>query len=156
MVRNTTLVTAAVTTAVWMALAASLPAQAASSASSASSEGSSASSGSVSDSFQSSSDSSKGDQKVAEGDWRVVAIAAADSPGKLRLTLEGTGTLTGRFELVLPEATAQQAALAQGDVITAKSRSFGWTFARAGAAEPFFLVVHDTKMREFATRKVGA
>jgi hypothetical protein len=132
---------------------ATLPAHAASSASSASSEGSSASSGSVSDSFESSSDSSKGD-KVAEGDYRLIQVAAAEQPGKLRLTLEGTGGAKGTFVLLVPEVTVQQAALALGDTVTARSRNYGWEFAAAATQQPFFLVVHDAQKREFATRKV--
>jgi hypothetical protein len=137
-------------------------AQAASSASSASSEGSSASSGSVSDSFGSSSESSKTEKKVAQGDYRIVQIAAAAQPGQLRLVLEAVagadaGT-TGRFELTLPEATVQQAALAQGATVHARERSYGWAFAagtlREGR-EPFFLVVHDAQKREFATTKLS-
>lgn len=137
-----------------LVLAAALPAHAASSASSASSEGSSASSGSVSDSFEGSSNSSSKGDKVAEGDFKLVHIAAADQAGKLRLTLEGTGGATGSFVLVVPEATLQQAALALGDTVTARTRSFGWEFAAAATKQPFYLVVHDAHMREFATRKI--
>ena len=136
-----------------LALGATLPAQAASSASSASSEGSSASSGSVSDSFQSSSDSSKGD-KVAEGDYKLIPVAAADQPGTLRLTLEGVAGAQGTFVLIVPETTVRQAALALGDTVTARARSYGWEFAAAATREPFYLVVHDAQKREFATRKV--
>jgi len=132
------------------------PAQAASSASSASSEGSSASSGSVSDSFGASSDSSsKDDKQVAEGDYRLIEVAAATQPGKLRLVLEGTAGAQGRFVLLVPEATVQQAALALGDTVTARARSFGWEFAAGAERQPFFLAVHDAQMREFATRKIA-
>jgi hypothetical protein len=137
-----------------LVLAAALPAQAASSASSASSEGSSASSGSVSDSFEGSSNSSSKGDKVAEGDYKLVRVAAAEQPGKLRLTLEGTAGATGTFVLVVPEATLQQAALALGDTVTARTRSFGWEFAAASTQQPFYLVVHDAHIREFATRKI--
>lgn len=136
-----------------LALAATLPAQAASSASSASSEGSSASSGSVSDSFESSSDSSKGD-KVAEGDYKIIQVAAADQPGKLRLTLQATAGAQGTFVLVVPEVTVQHAALALGDTVTARARNYGWEFTAATTQQPFFLVVHDAQKREFATRKI--
>jgi hypothetical protein len=146
---------AAVVALAGLALAAPLPALAASSASSASSEGSSASSGSVSDSFGASSDSSSKDDKVAEGDYRLVQVAAAEQPGRLRLTLEGTRGAQGRFTLTVPEVTVQQAALALGDTVTARARSFGWEFAAGPAREPFFLVVHDAQMREFATRKIA-
>lgn len=139
-----------------LALAVALPAQAASSASSASSQGSSASSGSVSDSFGASSDSSSKGDKVAEGDYRLIHVAADDAqPGKLRLTLEGTGGATGTFVLLVPEATVQQAALALGDTVTARTRSFGWEFAAGATKQPFFLVVHDAQQREFATRKIA-
>lgn len=137
-----------------LALATALPAHAASSASSASSDGSSASSGSVSDSLEGSSDTSSKGNKVAEGDYKLVHIAAADQPGKLRLTLEGAAGATGRFVLVVPEATLQQAALALGDTVTARTRSYGWEFAAAATKDPFFLVVNDAHKREFATRKI--
>lgn len=137
------------------------PALGASSASSASSEGSSASSGSVSDSLGSSSESSKSEKKVAEGDYRVVQIAAAGQAGKLRLVLEGLGGAdggSGRVELIVPEATVQQAALVAGGTVNARERSYGWAFAtgtRREAREPFFLVVHDAQRREFATTKLA-
>ncbi|MEY3272895.1 MAG: hypothetical protein RLZZ341_1796 [Pseudomonadota bacterium] len=139
---------------VGLALTASMPALAASSASSASSQGSSASSGSVSDSFETSSDASSKGNKVAEGDYRLVQVATAAQPGRLRLTFEGTGGVTGTFVLVVPEATLQQAALALGDTITARTRSYGWEFAARATQQPFFLVVHDEQQREFATRKI--
>ncbi len=141
------------------------PALGASSASSASSEGSSASSGSVSDSLGSSSESSKTEKKVAEGDYRVVQIAAAEQAGKLRLVLEavagdgrGVEGGTGRVELIVPEATVQQAALVAGGTVNARERSYGWAFATGTlreAREPFFLVVHDAQRREFATTKIA-
>lgn len=142
-----------------LALAA-LPAHAASSASSASSEGSSASSGSVSDSFGSSSDSSKGEKKIAEGHYRIVRVAEAGTTGRLQLTLAALDDTTGTtLDLVLPEATVRQAALAEGHTIHARERSYGWALAAGTAAEarePFFLIVHDAQRREFATRKLGA
>lgn len=140
---------------VGMALAAPGPAWAASSASSASSEGSSASSGSVSDSLESSSDSSSKGDKVAEGDYRLIQVAAAGQPGRVRLTLEGTGGAAGSFVLVVPEATLHQAALALGDAVTVRARSYGWEFAAAATKRPFYLVVHDAQQREFSTRKLS-
>jgi hypothetical protein len=139
---------------------ATLPAHAASSASSASSEGSSASSGSVSDSFGSSSDSSKGEKKIAEGHYRIVRVAEAGTTGRLQLTLAALDDTTGTtLDLVLPEATVRQAALAEGHTIHARARSYGWALAAGTATdarEPFFLIVHDAQQREFATRKLGA
>lgn len=145
-----------------VAVLAAAPALASSSASSASSEGSSASSGSVSDSFESSSDSSKTDEKdkVAAGDYRLVRVAAAATqPGKLALTLRqdaADGAEAREFVLLVPEATVQTAALATGDTVTAKSRSFGWEFAAGATQQPFYLVLHDTQRREFSNQKVQA
>jgi hypothetical protein len=141
-----------------VAALAAAPALAASSASSASSEGSSASSGSVSDSFGSSSDSSATD-KVAEGDYKLLRVAAAPQAGKLALTLrmEGAdGAAAREFVLLVPEATVQAAALAEGDTVSATSRSFGWEFAAGAGKQAFFLVLHDEHRREFANRKVEA
>jgi hypothetical protein len=138
---------------------ASLPANAASSASSASSDGSSASSGSVSDSFGSSSDSSKGEKKIAEGQYRIVQVADSGQAGKLQLTLAALDDTGTTLQLMLPEATVRQAALAEGGTIHARERSYGWALAAGTAAEarePFFLIVHDAQRREFATRKLGA
>jgi hypothetical protein len=140
---------------VGVTLAAAWPAWSASSVSSASSEGSSASSGSVSDSFEASSDSSSKGDKVAEGDYRLIRIAAAGQPGRLRLTLQGTGGAAGTFVLVVPERTLQQAALTLGDSVTARARSYGWEFAAAATKQPFYLVVHDAQQREFSTRKLS-
>lgn len=133
---------------------AALPALAASSASSASSDASSTSVGSSSTSFEKSSNSSSGGNKVAEGDYRVVRVAAADD-GRLRLTLAATDGQREGFTLVLPAETAVAAGAArEGAVITARSHDYGWQFARAGARDPFFLVVHDERHRELATRPV--
>jgi len=140
-----------------LAGAALQPALAASSASSASSEGSSASSGSVSDSLGSSSDSSKTDKKVAAGDYRIVQVASGAAAGRLRVTLEGLGEATARVELLLPRATVEQAALAEGGHLTVREHGWGLALATGTAREgraPFFLVLHDAQQREFATTKI--
>lgn len=157
MVRITSTPSLLVLAAAVAALAAA-PALAASSASSASSEGSSASSGSVSDSFGSSSDSSATD-KVAAGDYKLMRVAAAPQAGKLALTLRmeaADGAPAREFVLLVPEATVQAAALAEGDTVHAQSRSFGWEFAAGAHRQAFFLVLHDEHRREFANRKVEA
>jgi hypothetical protein len=109
----------------------------------------------VSDSFGASSDSSSKGDKVAEGDYRLIQIAAAGQPGRLRLTLQGTAGAAGTFVLVVPELTLQQAALTLGDSVTARARSYGWEFAAAATKEPFYLVLHDAQQREFSTRKLS-
>ena len=133
---------------------AAAPAWAASSASSASSEGSSASVGSSSTSFEKSSDSSSPAEKKAEGPYRIVQMAAADTqPDKMRLTLKAVNG-DHQFVLLVPQETVQQAGLAAGGVITARARDYGVQFALAGKAEPFFLVLDDARFDELKTRPV--
>lgn len=131
------------------------PALAASSASSASSEGSSASVGSLSTSIEKSSASSSKDDKVADGDYRVIEMAAApQQPGKLRLTLRAVKAADGEFYLYVPQEAVQQGRLSQGDVVTARQQSYGVQFAAGTPREPFFLVVRDDWYPELRTRPV--
>jgi hypothetical protein len=131
------------------------PAWAASSASSASSEGSSASVGSLSTSVEKSSKSSSKDDKVAEGDYRIIDMAAADQqPGKLRLTLQAVNGSDGEFHLILPQEAAQQARLATGAVITASHQPYGLQFAAGAPREAFFLALRDEWYQELQTRAV--
>lgn len=135
-------------------LAATLPAWAASSASSASSDGSSASVGSLSTSVEKSSNSSSKGDKVADGDYKVIQVADATAPGKLRLTLRATNDSGEEFNLVLPQEAAAQGKLAVGVVVTAKAHQYGLQFAAADTREPFFLVLRDDWYRELATKPV--
>lgn len=112
-------------------------------ASSASSAGS-ASVGSLSDSITGSSDASSPDREVAEGDYRIVDVAAlTERPGVLRLRLQATANADRVFFLALPRAALPAAGLAVGDVIRAQQRPYGLAFARTDAPEPFFLVLAD-------------
>jgi hypothetical protein len=106
-----------------LALATAAPAFAASSASSASSEGSSASVGSSSTSIEQSSASSSPGDKKAEGPYRIIHVAEADTQtGKVRLALKAEGG-THEFFLLLPRETFAQAGLAVGRIVTAKACS---------------------------------
>jgi hypothetical protein len=138
-------------------LAFAAPIRAESFASSASSAGS-ASSGSVSDSIEGSSDASSGDDRVAEGEYRVIDVAEpAERPGMLRLELHATAadTRTRRFVLYVPRQALAQRGLARGDVISARHRPYGLEFARANTREPFFLALADDTHRELASNPVG-
>ena len=127
---------------------------AASSASSASSEGSSASVGSLSTSIEKSSDSSKAD-KVAEGDYRIVEIAAADKqPGKMRLTLRALNAADGEFVLTLPQEAVLQGRLVAGGMVTARQHAYGVQFAAGAPREAFFLVLQDAWYEELRTKAV--
>ena len=137
--------------------AAAVPALAASSASSASSEGSSVSVGSVSGSFEASSNSSSQGGKTAQGDYRIVDVAAVpERPGMQRVALQSLADdgPQGAFVLILPQATLDRTPLGAGQVITAQQRSFGVEFALRDAQAPFFLVLDDTRHRELNIRAV--
>lgn len=140
-----------------LAGATALPALAAGSASSASSEGSSASVGSLSTSIETSSDASSKGEKTAQGDYRIVEIAAAPArPGAVRLTLQALAAdgTEGRLFLYLPQATATNAQLAVGARVNARERPYGLEFAHGEPLQAFFLVVHDEGARELRTRPV--
>jgi hypothetical protein len=150
MIRCTTLFAA-------LALLGAPAAHASASASSASSEGISASVGSVSTSIEGSSTASSPGARTAAGPYRVIQVAAALRAGFVRVALEALEAPAGRpgFALWLPETNPQAALLAPGDVVVATAREYGLQFARAGAAEPFFLVVDDARLPELKTRPVG-
>jgi hypothetical protein len=140
-----------------LALATSTPCVADSFASSASSAGS-ASSGSVSDSLKGSSNSSSGDDKVADGDYRVLEVAEAPGrPGMLQLKLQATSRAgeAGQLELTLPAQALARRPLAAGDVVSARHRPYGIEFAHAAGREAFFLVLADDWQRELAPRAVS-
>ena len=137
-------------------LAASTPAPADSLASSASSAGS-ASSASLSDSVHASSNSSRRDDRVADGDYRVVALADLPGrPGMLRLTLQALAEpgADGSLWLDLPRQALAQQALAPGDTVSARHRDYGIEFARADTRQPFFLALADDWVRELQARPV--
>jgi len=124
-------------------------------ASSASSAGS-ASLGSSSDSIQGSSNSSSRPAQVAQGDYRIVQIAAlGDAAGRLRVTLQAVnGEAAQDFALLLPQAAADAGQLAVGGVVTATDRPYGTELRSAAADAAFFLVVADDWKGELATRAI--
>ena len=142
-----------------LCLSSALPCSAESLASSASSAGS-ASLGSLSESVKGSSNSSSPADKVAEGDYRVIEVAAvAERPGMLRVTLQAQAAARdgeGPLWLVLPQQALGQRELVPGDTVSAKHRPYGIEFARVargGAArEAFFLVLADDWINELAPR----
>lgn len=139
--------------------AVALPAAAESLASSASSQ-ISESVGSLSNSVQGSSNASSGERPVAEGNYRVVELAAApDQPGQLRLSLQaqaaaGTRPGDGVIYLELPQAVAVQQHLAAGQLITAHLRPYGVEFAQADTQRAFYLLLDDASLRELPSHAV--
>lgn len=110
---------------------------------------------SASDSLGASSNSSKRTDKVAEGAYRIEAVAAlADRPGKRRLTLQHVARAgdDGRVLLDLPADAAE--GLAVGALLQVRQRDYGLAFARERDAAPFFLVLADDWHEGLAARPV--
>ena len=133
---------------------------AASSASSAVSDSIATSVGSSSTSIQKSSDSSSSkDDKVAEGDYKIIEVAAAPTrPGTVRLKLQPVAGKdagkAGEFFLFMPQEAFEQSRLAPGHVVTAKPRAYGLQFTYADSQKAFFLVMDDEQHRELQTKVV--
>ncbi len=128
-------------------------------ASSASSAGSAAS-GSLSDSVQGSSNSSTGEQRVAEGDYRVIEVAeVAQRPQFVRLRLEALArdgdAAPAWFTLDLPRETLVAEGLGAGHLVSARHRPYGLEFAHARTKQAFFLALADDWQRELAPRAIG-
>ncbi len=141
--------------------AAAMPALAASSASSAVSDSIGTSMGSISNSIQKSSDSSSSkDDKVAEGDYRIIEVAAApERPGTVRLKLQPVadkagGGKGGEFFLFMPQEAFEQSHLAAGHVVSAKPRAYGLQFTYVNSQKAFFLVLDDEQYRDLQTKVV--
>ncbi|MDE2396576.1 MAG: hypothetical protein KGL43_25105 [Burkholderiales bacterium] len=114
--------------------------------------------GSVSNSLGHSSDSSRHGGDMAQGDYRIVEMAAAAGrPGMLRLQLQALAQPgpEGRHTLDLPQPTAERERLAAGQVLSVRDRTYGLALARADAPQPFFLVLDDTWMRELRSKAVA-
>lgn len=119
--------------------------------SSASSAGS-ASSGSVSDSLSASSNSSSDNEKVANGDYRIMDVAeVADRPAVRRLTLAAQDG-PYRFHLDLPAEILTQERLQRGDRVHVQQRVYGLEFAHSDSGEAFYLVLSDDWHDELAAR----
>ncbi len=138
--------------------AVALQAQAASSTASAASESVTTLVGSLSGSIQNSSNSSSKDTKVAEGDYRIIEVAAvAERPGTARLTLHAVadGGADSDFFLFLPQRAVEQGRLVQGGTVTARQRPYGVEFAQGEPRQAFFLVLRDDWYRELNTTAVA-
>jgi hypothetical protein len=137
------------------ALFCTLPAHADSVASSASSAGS-ASSGSISDSIGASSNSSNHDRRVAAGPYRVIEVAQAPArPGATRMILRAVAGAGGEFTLDVPDRALAARRVQAGDTVQVSERVYGYEFAYADTAQPFFLALQDAWYRELTSRKVA-
>lgn len=134
---------------------------------SSASSASSASVGSSSTSIEKSSNSSSTKDRVAQGHYTIIEMAAvAEQPDLLRLRLQALAAVPGlepapgvarEFVLLLPRPAAERAQLATGQTISAAHRPYGLALAAlntAGEASPFFLVLDDDWYRELESRPV--
>jgi hypothetical protein len=140
--------------ALFVGVLAALPCGAESFASSASSAGS-ASVGSLSDSVHSSS--GKSADKIAEGDYRIIDLAAAGSPETLRVKMRpvaNAGDESAVIYLDVPRPALGDRAAAPGDVVGVRRRPYGYEFAWADTRIPFFLVLAADWQRELEPRPV--
>lgn len=115
--------------------------------------------GSSSTSIQKSSTSSSTNNRVAQGQYKVIEMAAlAQQPDMLRVRLQAVAAgQPQEFFLTLPRAAALRGQLAEGKIIEAQERPFGLAFAVPdldGGASPFFLVLDDAWYRELESRPV--
>ena len=138
--------------ALLLGVVAALPCQADSFASSASSAGS-ASLGSLSDSVKGSSGSSK--SNVAEGDYRIIDVAAAERPDTLRLKMQPVANVdeeTAVIYLEVPRLALGDRVAAPGDVVGVRQRPYGYEFAWADTRVAFFLALAADWQRELEPR----
>lgn len=135
---------------------AALPCAAESFASSASIAGS-ASIGSLSDSVKTSSGSSA--RNVAEGDYRIVDVAAGERLESLRLKMQHVARADEEAAVVyvdVPQAALGHRSAAQGDIVAVRQRPYGYQFAWGDTRTPFFLVLAADWQRELEPRAVGS
>jgi hypothetical protein len=140
--------------ALLVGIAAALPCAAESFASSASSAGS-ASVGSLSDSIRDSSGSST--HNVAEGDYRIIDVAAAERPDTLRLKMQHVahaGDDGAVISLDVPSAALGDRAASPGDIVGVRQRPYGYEFAWGDTGVAFFLVLAAEWQRDLETRPV--
>lgn len=108
--------------ATWLG-AATVPARAGTTLSTSVSDSVSAAVGSVSTSLKKLSQSVSGDDKVAQGPYRVIEVAAApDQPEHLRLTLQATAdnpAPEGLYALTVPRKAVQAHDVHVGQVLVA-------------------------------------
>lgn len=138
--------------------AAALPAWASSTTASSASDSASSTASSTSDSLKKSSDSSsKTTTAMAPGDYEVTDVTrVAERPGTLRLRLQAVAdrSADGEYFLYLPQQTFEQAQLAAGQIVAARTRPYGMEFARADSGQSFFLVIADEWVRELPSHVV--
>lgn len=135
---------------------AAAPAHAVDLSASSASSATSASLGSVSTSLETSSNSSSKTTQVAEGDYRILAVAElADKPGLVEMQLQALATpAAAPVRVRLPEPALARHGLKAGDTVAAVHRPYGLELARADDRSAFFLVLEDHWYEQLKARPV--
>ena len=107
------------------------------------------------------STSSSGGGKVAQGDYRIERSQdLPGAPARVALDLEPSESAhapgAAAWQLRLPADVAAAAELGPGQVLSVRERPYGFGLWRAGAAQPFYLVVRDDWMQAWQARPVDA
>jgi hypothetical protein len=110
--------------------------------------------GSVSTSLQ---NSSKAIGNIAEGDYKVVAVAQADQPGKTQLTLVplAATNATEPFNLFVAQADVKRGGVEVGQIVHAQKQAYGLAFARADQQQPFALLLDQAWKSEVQPKVVS-
>lgn len=138
---------------------ATLPAHATSTATSSLSDSIATSVGSISDSVRGISNSSSRAVGVAEGDYRVMEVAAADEAGQVRLVLapldpQAAQNTDAHFALLLPQKAFDASGLAPASTVQVKHRPYGLEFANGQTRQAFFLAMTEDWYRELPNHAV--
>ena len=135
-----------------------LPALASSTATSSASDSIAASVGSLSDSVQGSSNSSSRATGVAEGEYRLIEVAAAENrPGQVQMHLQPVGNTAADagITLRLPQQAFDASGLAPEHTVTVRQRAYGVEFANSQTQQAFFLALNDAWLQELRNNPVS-
>ncbi len=136
--------------------AVALPALASSTATSSLADSIATSVGSISDSVKGSSNSSSRATGVAEGDYKVIQVAAAEQPGSVTLTLQAVSDATANGEVLVtvPQKAYDQSGLAPDHTVSVRHRPYGVEFANGQTRQAFFLALTADWYRELQNQPV--
>ncbi len=136
--------------------AVALPALASSTATSSLADSIATSVGSISDSVKGSSNSSSRATGVAEGDYKVIQVAAAEQPGSVTLTLQAVADATadGEVLVTVPQKAYDQSGLAPDHTVSVRHRPYGVEFANGQTRQAFFLALTADWYRELQNQPV--
>lgn len=90
-----------------------------------------------------------GGKPVAQGLYRIEQLQALPPAPQQRLAIDlwpadlQTGDARQPWQLRVPTQTAASAGLQQGQVLEVREQPYGWSVRSAGAAVPFYWVLHD-------------